>query len=434
MAMKFAVMIFMIFFQGVFGLYGTTSSIKELSEDSFKEKVLDAPTYWIIKFYAPWCGHCKAMVEDWVKVSNSLMGIIKVGTLDADKYKSLAGSMGVQGFPTIMLFGLDKKKPVTYDGARTAEGITRFVMKQLRIIALSKLGLKDSDESAESESGDDSSSGQVVTLTEQNFESTIRGSKDHWMVEFFAPWCGHCKNLAPHWAEAARTLKGTAMKFAAVDATVHQSLASKFGLTGYPTIKYFPPGSLNLAADAQNYDGGRTASDIISWCRPKLVKEEPLPKLMQMTQQSVFEKECTSKSLCVISFLPDLLDSSVEERQRMLSYLEKSMVEFPRSWRWLWSVGGAQIKFEDSLNVGGYGYPAMAAIHTGKGLVSLLKGRFDQKGIVEFLRDLQYGRTHVGKMGAIPAIKTVDAWDGKQSGTPHATGSSQESKHSKQEL
>ena len=49
------------------------------------------------------------------------------------------------------------------------------------------------------------------------------------MVEFFAPWCGHCKNLAPDWAQAATELKGK-VKLGALDATVHTVMASRYGV------------------------------------------------------------------------------------------------------------------------------------------------------------------------------------------------------------
>ena len=48
----------------------------------------------------------------------------------------------------------------------------------------------------------------VIELTDSNFDSLVLNSEDMWLVEFYAPWCGHCKNLAPHWAQAASELKG----------------------------------------------------------------------------------------------------------------------------------------------------------------------------------------------------------------------------------
>lgn len=51
-----------------------------------------------------------------------MQGIVKVGAVDADKYKSLAGRFSISGFPTVKIF-VDKRKPTDYSGPRTARGV-----------------------------------------------------------------------------------------------------------------------------------------------------------------------------------------------------------------------------------------------------------------------------------------------------------------------
>ena len=69
----------------------------------------------------------------------------------------------------------------------------------------------------------------VIELTDSNFDKLVLKSDDIWLVEFFAPWCGHCKNLAPQWAQAATELKGK-VKLGALDATVHTVTASRYAV------------------------------------------------------------------------------------------------------------------------------------------------------------------------------------------------------------
>jgi len=107
-------------------------------------------------------------------------------------------------------------------------------------------------------------SSDVLDLSDSDFQASVDG-KDIMLVEFFAPWCGHCKRLAPEYEIAATALKkeDPPIPLAKVDCTeAGKSTCSQQGVSGYPTLKIFRNGKVN-----KDYDGPRDSSGIISYMK-----------------------------------------------------------------------------------------------------------------------------------------------------------------------
>jgi protein disulfide-isomerase A1 len=77
----------------------------------------------------------------------------------------------------------------------------------------------------------------VIVLHDSNFDEEVLNQK-HMLVEFYAPWCGHCKKLAPIYASAAKILAegDNPVLLAKVDATANKELKERFKVTGYPDL------------------------------------------------------------------------------------------------------------------------------------------------------------------------------------------------------
>lgn len=104
----------------------------------------------------------------------------------------------------------------------------------------------------------------VMVVTTDNWDEAVSDDSIV-LVEFYAPWCGHCQSLAPEYAKAAKQLKESKseIKLGKVDATIETKLAEKYGIQGFPTLKFFKKGK------AIEYNGGRTDSEIVSWLNKK---------------------------------------------------------------------------------------------------------------------------------------------------------------------
>ncbi|XP_033121043.1 thioredoxin domain-containing protein 5-like [Anneissia japonica] len=196
--------------------HGSADSIYDT--EKFSKEVPLKPHF--IMFFAPWCGHCKRLSPTWDELAekynedeNSKVSIAKV---DCTVETQLCAENGVKG------------------------------------VSYTHLDV------------------QVNILTDENFVDGV--SKGLTFVKFYAPWCGHCKRLAPTWETlATEVVEQKDVSIAKVDCTVHKSTCQKYEVRGYPTLLLFKNGK-----NVEKYGKSRELDSLLTFVNEKVaqVKDE----------------------------------------------------------------------------------------------------------------------------------------------------------------
>jgi len=209
-----------------------------------------------VMMYAPWCGHCKKMKPDVDEAAEAFAKIPEVGILKLDcdnaDNKVVCGRYGVTGFPTIKTFEKGNAVPNAWEGGRSAEdivsGMNKLAGTNARIVKPPSA---------------------IEYLTPDTFDARVgKDAGTFAFVKFFAPWCGHCKSLAPVWEKLAATFAGEQDVVIAkvdCDAAENKALCGKYGVTGYPTLKSWSQG----AEEWDSYSGARELKDLVAYVNEK---------------------------------------------------------------------------------------------------------------------------------------------------------------------
>ncbi len=166
-----------------------------------------------------------------------------------------------------------------------------------------------------------------MELNPQSFEQAVHSKNT--FVKFYAPWCGHCKALAPDWDTLAEKYAASpSVLIASVDCTTEENrdLCQEYGVSGYPTLKYFKDGS----NEAHDYGGGRGLDELDSFADQELNKKCVVGTEEEMKDE---KSNCSDKEK---DYARKIRAQSSEERKAQIDRLEKmkggSMKPELKSW------------------------------------------------------------------------------------------------------
>lgn len=211
--------------------------------------------------------HMKYFTNRFKKIAEAHKDELVVAVADRGSQKYLVDNYNLQD-EEISLVIEDKDRKWRYEaesdskvGKMDVEGWTKWVKEVLD---------GDVEQYVRSERAPKNNNGPVKIVTGKNFDEIVNDPSKDVMIEFYAPWCGHCKALEPKYNELGGKFKGQdSVVIAKIDATANDFDREKWKVSGYPTIFFRPAaasGSSKLPA-AELYEGAREVDAMQSFIK-----------------------------------------------------------------------------------------------------------------------------------------------------------------------
>ncbi|CAI4224319.1 unnamed protein product [Auanema sp. JU1783] len=212
----------------VFIKESAVSPLHALDEHKYYEAV-NNKEMWIVDYFAPWCPPCMRLMGEYrrfhatVDQSDENIAKVNIGSVDCQKYRDICQNAGVQSYPTSILYTNDGKQHRMV-GFHGVQAVVDFI--------------------------DNALNPAVDELTPEIFTEIVtnRADDETWVVDFFAPWCGPCQQLAPELQKAARNLRAydSRVKIGSVDCQAHSEFCRKQMVASYPLIRLYPAKSTKI--------------------------------------------------------------------------------------------------------------------------------------------------------------------------------------------
>lgn len=288
-------------------LYKNAGKITHLNSENFEELVLKNNDPWFIHLYASWSGNCKVFSQYFKAAALDLDGVANFGVADGYANNDLFEKYASPGYPTFLFFGKDKKiKPIRYDGERSTNGFSEFVIAQIKN-EISNFHINE-----------------AIYLNEGNFEEMVNNLKNFWVVMFSAKWSEQSKKILPEFKKAAPILSYLSqgkVKLAVLDISLKKSvIAKKYKVQAFPTIKIFSYEAIS------NYIGSKEAENMV-FSIMKQLNEQFLSvkgkyRYNQIIEASEFGEKCGKGRYeieCILMFIDNIIISNESEQVKVLN-------------------------------------------------------------------------------------------------------------------
>jgi protein disulfide-isomerase A1 len=192
-------------------------------------------------------------------VAQKHKGKVSFATIDAKQYGAHAGNLNLKTdvFPAFAVQDTVKNSKFPYDQEKaiTLDSVHEFVQQFLDGAI---------EPSIKSEPIPETQEGPVQIVVAKNYNQIVLDDEKDVLIEFYAPWCGHCKALAPKYDELASLYTANKdwdkkVTIAKVDATANDVPDE---ISGFPTIKMYPAGGKDSPI---TYSGSRTVEDLVKF-------------------------------------------------------------------------------------------------------------------------------------------------------------------------
>lgn len=235
----------------------------------------------------------KEISEKLKPIAEAHRGVINFGTIDAKSFGAHAGNLNLKTdkFPAFAIQEVAKNQKFPYDQEKeiTLEAIKTFVDD----FVAGKI-----EPSIKSEPIPESQDGPVSVVVAKNYNDIVLDDTKDVLIEFYAPWCGHCKALAPKYEELGSLYANSEFKdqvvIAKVDATANDVPDE---IQGFPTIKLYPAGG---KAEPVTYSGPRSVEDLIKFIaengKYKASVEQPAEEATEAAEEPAAETKAAEEA------------------------------------------------------------------------------------------------------------------------------------------